>query len=181
MFFTLCSPRSAKPIGSFSATCSRTVALTQISARLGKGSKPCSNVDAIAENVIALDDHVTHVDSDAKADAVTFIDVCISAFDSLLDDDGAAHRIDNRSELDKKTVACRLEDAALVLGDQRIDKLPAVGLQRGERPFLVDTHEARVSHHVRGENRGQPARGLGLCVHAPTLRVAGSSRRPQRS
>ena len=49
----------------------------------------------------------------------------------------------------------------------------AVGLQRGERPFLVDAHEARVSHHVRGKDRGEPARGTGLFVHSPTLRVGG--------
>ncbi len=31
---------------------------------------------------------------------------------------------------------------------------------------LVDTHETRVSDDIRGENCGQPARGLGLCVHS---------------
>jgi hypothetical protein len=39
---------------------------------------------------------------------------------------------------------------------------------------LVDTHETRVSDDIRGENCGQPARGLGLCVHSfGYLRVAG--------
>ena len=42
----------------------------------------------------------------------------------------------------------------------------AVGLQRGERPFLVDAHETRISHHVRGEDRGEPARRTGLFVHS---------------
>ena len=127
MFFTLCSPRSAKPIGSFSATCSRTVALTQIRPGSARASKSRRNVDAVAKNIVALYDHVAHVDADAKADAATFIDVRIAALNSLLDDDGAAHRIDDRRELDEKAIARRLEDAALMLSDQRIDELPCGG------------------------------------------------------
>ena len=96
-------------------------------AGLGKGFEPRRNVDAVAKNVVALYDHVAHVDADAKADAATFIDVRIAALNSLLDDDGAAHRIDDRRELDEKAVARRLEDAALMLSDQRIDELPCGG------------------------------------------------------
>ena len=96
-------------------------------AGLGKGFEPRRNVDAVAKNIVALYDHVAHVDPDAKADAATFIDVRIAALNSLLDDDGAAHRIDDRRELYEKAVARRLEDATLMLSDQRIDELPCGG------------------------------------------------------
>ena len=48
---------------------------------------------------------------------------------------------------------------------------------------LIDTHETRVSNHSRGENRCLPARGLGLCVHVPTLAgiVLAGSRDVRRS
>ena len=135
-------------------------------AGLGERLEPRRDVDAVAKDVVALDDHVAHVDADAKADALAFVDVGIAVFHSLLHHDGAAHRIDDRGELDQEAVARGLDDAALVLGDQRIDELPAMGLERGERPFLVDAHEARVSRHVRGEDGGEPARGAQLLAHS---------------
>ena len=72
------------------------------SAGLGKGFEARGNIDAVAKNVVALYDHITHVDANAKADAATFIDVGIAALNSLLDDDGATHRIDDRRELYEK-------------------------------------------------------------------------------
>ena len=37
--------------------------------------------------------------------------------------DGAAHRVDHGGELDEGTVAHRLDDAAAMLGDERVDDL----------------------------------------------------------
>jgi hypothetical protein len=39
--------------------------------------------------------------------------------------------------LDEKAIACGLDDAALVLGHERIDQLLAMALEGGERPFFV--------------------------------------------
>jgi hypothetical protein len=135
-------------------------------AGLGERLEPRRDVDAIAKNVIVLDDHVANVDADAKADALAFIDVGIAVFHALLHHDGAAHRIDDRRELDENAVTRGLDDTALVLGDQRIDELPAMALERGERPFLVGAHEARVSRHVRGKDGGEPARDARLLAHS---------------
>jgi len=165
MFFTRCSPRSTKPIGSFSPTCSRAVALTQISPGSASASSRAATFDAVAEDVVVLDDDVADIDADAKANALALVDVGIAVFHALLHHDGAAHRIDDRGELDQEAVARSLDNMALVLGDQRIDQLPAMGLERGERPFLVGAHQARVSRHVRGEDGGEPARGARLLAH----------------
>jgi hypothetical protein len=86
--------------------------------------------------------------------------------------DGAAHRIDDRGELDQEAVARGLDDTALVLGDQWIDELPAMAPERGERAFLVSPHEARVARHVRGEDSGEPARGARLLAHSLSPSVA---------
>ena len=51
--------------------------------------------------------------------------------------------------------AGELDDAAAVLLDLGIDQLAAVPLQRGERAFLVDPHQARVTRDIPGQDRGQ--------------------------
>ena len=58
-------------------------------------------------------------------------------------------------ELDQRAVAHQLDDAAAVLGDQRLDELLAQRLQARDRAGLVGPHEPAVADHVRGQNRRQ--------------------------
>src|SRR6516225_5300162 len=66
-----------------------------------------------------------------------------------------AQRVDDAGELDEDAVASELDDAPAVLLDLGIDQLAAVPLQRGERAFLVDPHQARVTRGIPGQDRGQ--------------------------
>jgi hypothetical protein len=84
---------------------------------------------------------------------------------ALLQHHGAAHRIDDRGEFDEEAVARSLDDAALVLAGQRIDELAAMRLERGESPFLIGAHEARIPRYIRGEDGSEPPRGAGLFAH----------------
>jgi hypothetical protein len=43
-----------------------------------------------------------------------------------------------------------LDDAAMVLNDLRFDQLAAVGLETGERAFLIRAHQARVPGDIGG-------------------------------
>ena len=43
---------------------------------------------------------------------------------ALLDRDGAGDRVDHAGELDDRAVAHQLDDAAPVLGQQRVDRAP---------------------------------------------------------
>ena len=70
------------------------------------------------------------IDADAKPDAPVFVDVGVAVLHPLLHHDGAAHGVDDRGELDQHAVAGGLDDAALVLGDQRVDQLAAMALAR---------------------------------------------------
>src|SRR5215471_10223232 len=74
----------------------------------------------------------------------------------LLHDDGAAHGIDHRSELDQHAVASGLEDASTVLVDQRIDQFTPMALENGERLFLVRAHQPRIFDDIGAEDRRQP-------------------------
>ncbi len=58
----------------------------------------------------------------------------------LLHRDRTAHRIDDTGKLHQQAVAGGLDDAALVLGDLRIEKLMAQRLEAFERAFFVRSH-----------------------------------------
>src|SRR5437764_8779895 len=113
-------------------------------AGLGQSLKPGGNVDAVTEDVAFVDDDVAEIDADAKANALAFGDVGVTVLHPLLHDHGATHGVDDRGELDQHPVTGRLDDAPLVLSDQRVDQLSAMALEGRERSFLVRAHEARV-------------------------------------
>ncbi len=73
-----------------------------------------------------------------------------------LDRDRACHRVDDAGELDQGAVAHELDDAAPVLGDERLDQLLAVGLEARERALLVALHQPAVADHVRRQDGGEP-------------------------
>ena len=82
------------------------------------------DVDAVAVDVLALDDHVAEVDADAERDALGLGHVPLALGHALLDRDRAGDRVDDAGELDQRAVAHQLDDPALVLGDQRVDRAP---------------------------------------------------------
>jgi len=63
---------------------------------------------------------------------------------------GAAHRVDNAREFRQHPVAGRLDDAAGVLTDLRVDELAAMRLEALVRAFLIGAHQARVTRHISG-------------------------------
>jgi hypothetical protein len=59
--------------------------------------------------------------------------------------DRTPHRIDHTRELDQHPIAGGFDNPSPVLMDLRVDQLPAVSHQPGQRPFLIPAHQARVS------------------------------------
>jgi hypothetical protein len=140
-------------------------------AWLGKALKPRRHINAIAKYVISLHNHIANIDANAKANAPAFINVCIATLHSLLHHDGAAHRVNDRRELDKESIAHGLNDASLVLRDQRINEFPAMSVERGKGSFLINPHKPRIPRHVRGKNRGESPRRPGIWAHVRFLRL----------
>ena len=83
----------------------------------------------------------------------------------------AAQRVDNAGELDQEAVAGGLDEAAVVLGDFRIDEFAPQRLEAFERAFLVRPHQPRIPRDIGGENRCETA---GLAHSASPV----ASRRP---
>ncbi len=102
-------------------------------AGLGQSLQPRGDVDAVAEDILAVDDDVAEIDADAQVDAAIRRQVGVALGHAALNLDGAAHGIDDAGEFDEQPVARRLDDAALMLGDLRVDEVLAVRLEALQR------------------------------------------------
>ena len=120
MFFTGFSPRSSSTIPSLSCTESRTARETKIAARVGESLQPRRDVDAVAVDVVAFDDHVSEIDADAELDAAVVQRGAVAVGHAGLDRDGAAHGLDRAGEIDQQAVAGAFDDASAVRGDVRV-------------------------------------------------------------
>jgi len=91
-------------------------------AGIGQGFDTCGDVNAVAIEVVALDDHVTESDADAQLDAHGRHDTSIPPGRCLLHRDHAAHRVDDAPKFHPHAVAGGLDDAAIMFGDFRIEE-----------------------------------------------------------
>ena len=117
-------------------------------ARIGQRLQPRGDIDAIAEDVVAVDDDVADIDADAKVESLIGCNACVALRHAALHVDRAAHRIDDAREFHQQAVTGGLDDPAVVFGDLGIDKLPPVGLQRRQGAAVVRAHETRVAGHI---------------------------------
>jgi hypothetical protein len=110
-------------------------------ARVGERLQPRRDIDAVAINIVAVNDHVAQIDADAKLDGgcARWQD---AAGDGVLDSDGAFDGVDDAGEIDERPVANQFHDAAVVRLYRRIEELFSEILQRGKRARLVGCHEA---------------------------------------
>jgi len=126
-------------------------------AGLGQRFQPCSDIDAIAKNIVLVDDHVAQIDADAELDPSLRRQVAIAPTHPALNLGGAQNRLDDAMEFDEHAVARRLDDAAVIFGDSRIDELEPVRLEACKRACLVGLHEPTKADHVSREDRCEPA------------------------
>jgi len=66
--------------------------------------------DAVAENVVALDQDVAEIDADTADDALAFRDPGVALDHQFLDRDRAFDRGDHRGKLQQQPIARRLDD-----------------------------------------------------------------------
>jgi hypothetical protein len=126
-------------------------------ARHRQPLQPHCDVDAVAVYVTAIGDHVAEIDADAKAQAALLGEIQIAVGHRPLDFAGAAHRVDNAREFRQHAVSGGLDDAAVMLPDLRLDPFTQMRLEAFVRAFLIRAHQARIAHHIGGEDRGETA------------------------
>lgn len=77
------------------------------------------DIDAVAEDILAVNNYVANVDADAKGNLLGVIGVVLRHL--ALHVDRASHGFDGTRELDQHAIAGGLDDTALVLGNGGID------------------------------------------------------------
>jgi hypothetical protein len=132
-------------------------------AWFSQGLKARRDVDTVAKDVVALNNDIAEIDTDAELDAVLGLHAGIARGHLALHVDRAANRVDDTGKLAEQTVACCIDDAAAVLLDLGVGDLSPQRLQRSERAFLVRPHQARITRDVGRQNRCQAPLDLFLC------------------
>ena len=124
-------------------------------ARLGERLEARGDVDAVAIDVVAFDDHVAQIDADAQNDprlvrVLRLLIWCRAA--RALHHERAVHGIDHAAELRDGAVADQLDDAAVMGGDGGIEHRQPVQLEGGQGALLVGPHQPRIADHVGRED-----------------------------
>ena len=124
-------------------------------ARPRQPLEPRRHVDAVAIEIVALDDDVAEIDADAELDVPVLGNSGVALRHAALDFDRAARRVKNAAELDQEAVAHHLEDAPAMLGHGGIEELAAMLAKRAQRALLVGLHEPAVANDVGRQDGGK--------------------------
>ena len=125
-------------------------------AGLGDVFQPCSDVDAISEDITLFDHDVADVDAHANFDALVCRHLRIALRHAALLLDGAAHGIHRAGELDQNSVSGAFDNAASVSRDIRFQKFTAVGVEPGEGAFLIGAHQPTVASNIPRKDGRKP-------------------------
>jgi hypothetical protein len=110
-------------------------------AWLSEGFEPRRDINAVAEDVVFLNDHVAEIDPNAKPDALLFAHPELAVGHAALNLHGAAHGINHAWELCQEAVAGVLHSAAPVLPELRLDQFSQMRLQPFVCAFLIRPHK----------------------------------------
>ena len=124
-------------------------------ARLGQRLQARGDVDAIAVNVVAFDDHVAKIDANSENDLWLAQGFIRQGAVGPLHRKRAVYGIDHAAKFDDGAVADQLHDAAVVGSDGRLKDGFPVPLQGGQRARLVGCHQTGIADHVGREDGSQ--------------------------
>jgi hypothetical protein len=125
-------------------------------AGLGQAFEPRRNIDAIPENVAILDDDISDIDANAELDPIVARNRRIALGHRRPHFDRAAQRVDDAGELDQQTVAHRLDDPAMMLGNLGIRHLGADCPEPFQGSALVDADQPQIAGDIGREDRREP-------------------------
>ncbi len=118
-------------------------------ARFGNLLQAGGDVNAVAKDIVAIDDDIAKVDPDPVFDALAAGPINFEFDGGGLHINGPADRIDNAGKFRQQTIAHQLHHAAVVSIYFRFDELAVLGLQAGMGAGLVRAHEFGIANDVR--------------------------------
>src|SRR5215469_4822156 len=125
--------------------------------RLGDALQARRHVDAVAQQIVALDHNVPDMDADPERYPLVLGLIGVFSSHLLLHFNSTAHSIHYTRELDQDAVAGGLHDPATVGGNSRVDQLAPQRAQPRNRALLVLADQAAVPRHVGGKDRRKSA------------------------
>jgi len=126
MFFTACCPYRQRRATACPYLVVGRARYAQPSG-IAEGFQTGGNIDAVAEDVVAIDDDVADIDPDAEDDARVLGHACIAADHAALDYHRAPDRIDDTGKFDQRAIACGLDDTATMTGNRPVNQRTAMG------------------------------------------------------
>ncbi|MET4691612.1 hypothetical protein ABIA13_006120 [Sinorhizobium fredii] len=98
-------------------------------AGLGQSLQARGYVDAVAVDVIAFDNYIAEVDTDAKLNSLGLGDALSAVGQFPLDHGRTLDSVNDARKLNQRTIAHQLDDATMELRYSGINQFPAAGLQ----------------------------------------------------
>ena len=123
-------------------------------AGLGERFEPGGDIDAIAENVVAVDNYVAEIDADPELKPALGRDGVVYRPRGALHLDRTAQRIDDARKIRQQAVARRADDPSVMRGDQRVNGAPQVA-KRAMRAGLILAHQPAEPHYIHMQNGGE--------------------------
>ena len=139
-------------------------------AGLGERLEPGGDVDAIAEDVVAVDDHVAEIDADPQLETALGWDGVVDGARGALHLDGATQRVDDARKIRQQAVACGADDPPAMRRDQRVDGAAQLA-ERSMRAGLILAHQPAETDHIRMQDGGEfplPRAGFEDFGHRPS-------------
>jgi len=140
------------------------------SARFGHGLDARRDIDAITQEVLALDDDVPKIHANAEPHALILGQMLVAGADRRLDFGRAADRFHCAREFGQDRIAGSIENAAPMLREKSVKDFP-VPSQDLHRSLLVLAHHPAVSRHISHHDRCQATlqRGLPGLTHGDVV------------
>jgi hypothetical protein len=113
----------------------------------GEAFQPGRNVDAVAEDVVAIHNDVAEIDTNPQLKAALRYNPFVGTAGRPLHFDGTAQRVNDAGKLGQHTVAGGPNDAPAICHDERIDGA-AEPPERLMRARLILPHKPAEPHHV---------------------------------
>ena len=118
-------------------------------ARLSNSFQPRRDVDAVAKDIIFIDDDVADVNADAEFDPKFLRHTGVPLGHAALDLDGTAGSVHGACELGQHAVSGGLDDVSAMFGDGGIDERFPEGLELRQRAFFVAAHQTAIAGDIR--------------------------------
>jgi len=157
MFFKFCKPNIVEHNIGFAPNLPVSIIGNADAARLCDRFKACGNIDAIAEDVVFIDDDIADVYSNTEFDSRLRQHVGIWRSHRTLNFHGTTRGIDHAGEFHQHPVTGRLNNATAMRSNCGIDEGFSCRLEPSQRAFLVGLHQATIAGDIRRQNSRKPS------------------------